>query len=178
MNTTPPVVEARRAHSSRCRQRVIKALNDAVANGEEISVSSIARAAGVDRSFFYRHRDLHTQVMAKAAELPISKITGPAVSRASLLADLANANERIARLTHHNQQLQRRLSELLGEQAWQQSGLGAPPDTAALQRRITELEQANVETRRVLAEREEDLEAARATNRELMTNLNRPHARP
>lgn len=109
MTTTPPVVEARRAHSSRCRQRVIKALNDAVAGGEEISVSSIAPP------------------------------------------------------------------ELLGEQAWQQSGLGAPPDIHALQQRITELEQANVELRRELADRDDDLEAARATNRELINTLNRTH---
>ena len=175
MTTTPAVVEARRAHSSRCRQRVIKALNNAVASGEEISISSIARAAGVDRSFFYRHRDLHAQVTAKAAEPPISKTTGPAVSRASLIADLANAHERVARLTRHNQQLQRRLSELLGEQAWQQSGLGAPPDVHTLQQRITELEQANVELRRELADRDDDLEAARTTNRELITSLNRAH---
>jgi hypothetical protein len=173
MSATPAIVEARRAHSSRCRQRVIKALNDAVTQGEEISVSAIGRKAGVDRSFFYRHRDLHAQVMAKAAEPPASPAGGPAVSRASLIADLTNAHERIARLTQHNRQLQRRLSELLGEQAWRESGLGAPTDVDALQRQITELEQKNVELRRELGERDEDLEAARATNRELITKLNR-----
>lgn len=75
MSATPAIVEARRAHSARCRQRVIKALNDAVTQGEEISVSAISRKAGVDRSFFYRHRDLHAQVMAKAAEPPASPST-------------------------------------------------------------------------------------------------------
>ncbi len=173
MNATPAIVEARRAHSSRCRQRVITALNDAVTKGEEISVSAIGRKAGVDRSFFYRHRDLHAQVMARAAEPPASPAGGPAVSRASLIADLANAHERIARLTQHNRQLQRRLSELLGEQAWQQSGLGAPADIGALQQQMTDLDQQVIELRRQLSERDEDLEAARATNRELITRLNR-----
>ena len=37
MNLEPAVVQARRAHSSRCRQRVIKALDNAVASGEEIT---------------------------------------------------------------------------------------------------------------------------------------------
>jgi hypothetical protein len=122
----------------------------------------------------YRHRDLHAQVLAKAAEPPVSPTTGPAVSRASLIADLANAHERVARLTQHNTQLQGRLSELLGEQAWRESGLGAPPDVDALQRRITELEQQAVEHRRQIAERDDDLEAARAANRDLITRLNAP----
>lgn len=111
--------------------------------------------------------------VAKAAEPPASPAGGPAVSRASLIADLANAHERIARLTQHNRQLQRRLSELLGEQAWQQSGLGAPADIDALQQQMTDLEQQIIEVRRQLSERDEDLEAARATNRELITRLNR-----
>ena len=67
---TTGVTAARRAHSARCRQRVIKALNPAVEAGEEISVSAIARHAGVDRTFLYRHPDLHALVMAKAAEPP------------------------------------------------------------------------------------------------------------
>lgn len=173
MNAEPGVVQARRAHSARCRQRVIKALDNAVANGEEITISAITRKAGVDRSFLYRHRDLHAQVMAKAAEPPASTAGGPAVSRASLITDLAGAHERITRLDQHNRLLQRRLSEFLGEHAWRESGLGAPADINALQQQIIELEQKNVELQRELAERQEDLEAARATNRELITKLNR-----
>ena len=45
MNLEPAVVQARRAHSSRCRQRVIKALDNAIASGEEITLSAIARQA-------------------------------------------------------------------------------------------------------------------------------------
>jgi hypothetical protein len=43
---TSGITAARRAHSARCRQRVIKALNIAVESGDEISVSAIARQAG------------------------------------------------------------------------------------------------------------------------------------
>jgi regulator of replication initiation timing len=164
---------ARQAHSARCRQRVIKALNEAVTAGEEISVSAIARRAGVNRSFLYNHRDLHATVLAKAAEPPSTPTGGPAVSRASLIADLGNAHDRIARLTTENQHLRNRLSEALGEQVWKETGLGGPTDIQQLQRRITELEQQAVELRRQLSDRDNELAAARATNRDLMARLNK-----
>ncbi|MER6345333.1 hypothetical protein ABT232_12910 [Streptomyces sp. NPDC001532] len=58
------------------------------------------------------------------------------------------------------------LSGLLGEQAWRQSGLGALDDIEQLKRRITELEQQTVELTRLLDERQQELDAARVTNRE------------
>ena len=105
---------------------MIKALNTAIESGEEISISAIARNAAVDRTFLYRHPDLHALVMTKAAEPPYSPTTGPAVSRASLIADLAGAHNRINRLVRENAQLRDRLSEALGEQAWRESRLGGP----------------------------------------------------
>jgi transposase-like protein len=152
---------------------VIKALNAAIESGEEISISTIARKAGVNRSLFYRHRDLHALVLAKTTELPTTQTAGPAVSRTSLIADLAGAHDRTNRLVRENAQLRDRLSETLGEQAWRESGLGGPDNIEELHRRTTELEQQVVELRRQLGERDDDLDAARATNRELMTSLNR-----
>lgn len=174
-NKTNAITAARQAHSGRCRQRVLTVLKQAADLGAEISISSVARHAGVDRSFLYRHRDLHAAVLAKAAEPPTARTGGPAASRSSLLADLANAHDRITRLARENTQLRQRLSEHLGEQAWRESGLGAPEDIDHLQRRITELEQDTADQRRQLADRDDELEAARATNRELMAQLNRPH---
>ena len=139
-NSTNAITAARQAHSSRCRQRVLTALKQAADLGAEISISSVARHAGVDRSFLYRHRDLHAAVLAKAGP-PTAHTGGPAASRSSLLADLANAHDRITRLARENTQLRQRLPEHLGEQAWRESGLGAPEDIDHLQRRITELEQ-------------------------------------
>jgi hypothetical protein len=63
--------------------------------------------------------------------------------------------------------------EVLGEQAWRESGLGGPDDIEDLRRRNTELEQQVVELRRQLGEKDDDLSAARMTNRELMASLNR-----
>jgi outer membrane protein TolC len=173
--TTDHLAEGRRADSARRRQRVIKALNDASASGEEISVSAIARRAGVDRTFFYRHRDLLAQLHALEAQPANAPGVGPAVSRASLQADLANCQARMARSDARVRQLEKRLSEALGEQVWRESGLGAPDDVEQLKFRINTLEQQVVDLRLQLEERAEELDAARATNRELMTRLNTSH---
>lgn len=164
--------QGRRADSARRRQRVIKAINDAGTSGGELSVSAIARSAGVDRTFLYRHPDLLSQVHL-AQERPAAAVNGgPAASRASLQADLANAQGQVARQAARVRQLEVKLSQMLGEQAWRESGLGAPEDIDKLKRRITELEQVNVELTRRLEERGEELDAARAANREMMAQLN------
>jgi transposase-like protein len=71
---------------------VKSAIQHATQEGATISVSGIARQAGVDRTFLYRHRDL--PALIHAAELQPSAsdpASGPPVSLASLQADLANA---------------------------------------------------------------------------------------
>ncbi len=167
------MMKGRQADSARRRQRVIAALNRAVADGSEISVSGIARTAAVDRTFLYRHRDLLEKIHALEAAPPAaSEGTGPAVTRASLQADLLAAHERALRLTARIRQLEQRLSEALGEQAWRESGLGTPADIGAMNQKITHLEQQAADLRLQLDERDQDLTAARAANRELMTQLN------
>jgi len=168
---TTAMRQGRQADSARRRQRVTAAIERATADGTEISASTIARAAGVDRSFLYRHRDLLAQIHADQATPPAAA-PGPAVTRASLHADLLAAGERATRLTSHIRQLETRLSETLGEQAWHESGLAVPADINALNQKINHLEQQTVELRLQLDERDQDLAAARATNRELMAQLN------
>ncbi|PZS36466.1 MAG: hypothetical protein DLM61_00200 [Pseudonocardiales bacterium] len=168
--------QGRHADSTRRRQRVTTALNRALAQGSELSVSGIARAAGVDRSFLYRHRDLLEKLHALEATPPTTTQTpGPVVTRASLQADLLAAHERATRLNTRAQHLEKRLSEALGEQAWRESGLGTPTDIDALHHQITHLEQQAIDLRLQLEERNEDLAAARATNRELMARINISH---
>ena len=84
------------------------------------------------------------------------------------------ARERGARLAARVRQLEGRLSQMLGQQAWHESGLGAPADIDALQQKITHLEQQAIDLRLQLEERDQDLNAARAANRELMTQINTP----
>lgn len=172
--TAAAMTEGRRADSARRRQRVLKALNDAINDAAEISVTAIARRAGVDRTFLYRHRDLLEHVHAAETQPPNAPAVGPAASRASLQADLLNAQQRAARMAARVQQLEKRLSELLGEQAWRESGLGAPDDIDQLKQRLTTLEQQTIDLRLQLEERDQDLAAARAANRELITRLNAP----
>ncbi|MET7685774.1 DUF6262 family protein [Streptomyces sp. NPDC005423] len=175
--TAPAVqamIEGRRADTGRRRQRVLAALTDAAKNGTDISVTAIAQRAGVDRTFLYRHRDLLTQIHAQAAE-PAAALGGhgPAVSRASLKADLAAADARTARLAAQVRRLEQRLSEALGEQVWREVGIGGADDTEQLKARITTLEQQAIDLELKLQECDDDLAAARAANRELMAQLNR-----
>jgi len=87
-------------------------------------------------------------------------------------ADLLAAHERAARLNARVRQVEKRLSETLGEQVWRESGLAAPADIDALNQKITRLEQQSIDLRLQLDEQGEDLAAARAANRELMARLN------
>src|SRR5260370_16442451 len=66
-------------------ERVIAALNKAVRDGAEISVSGIARAARVDRAFFYRHRALLAHLHALEPTPPAAGDSNrPGAPRASL----------------------------------------------------------------------------------------------
>ena len=135
-------------------------------------MSAVARRAGVDRTFLSRHRDLLARVHASEAQPSAGPAAGPAVTRASLQADLLAARERSARLAARVRQLEHRLSEALGEQVWRESGLGQPDDTVRLRQQVTQLSEENRQLRGSLAERDQDLAAARAASRELMTRLN------
>ena len=167
---TNPMTDGRKADADRRRQRVVKAINSARKNGKTISVSGVARLAGVDRTYLYRHQDL--LALVHAAELEPSGPQTSGVTRASLQADLSHAQDRNTRLASEVQRLQSRLSEALGEQVWKESGLGAPVDIETLQRTITRLEQHNIELKNTVAGLQEELDAARAANRDLTRALN------
>ena len=96
-----------------------------------------------------------------------------AISHRSVLAENANLHEQSRRLAQQIADLEDRLSELLGEQAFDRSGLGAPASAAAVHAELEAQRQAVLDLRRVLEERDEELAAARETNRRLMNQLNR-----
>lgn len=179
MNAPDPTVQAMvegcRADTGRRRQCVLAVLAQAAKDGSDVSVAAIARQAGVDRTFLYRHRDLLAQVHAQAAEPPaVPAGRGPAVSRASLQADLLAADARTARLAAQVRRLEQRLSEVLGDQVWREVGIGGPEDTEQLKAPITTLEQQVVDLELKLQDQGEELAAARGANPELMGQLNRP----
>jgi hypothetical protein len=173
---TTALAEARHRDVARRRQRVHQALAEMRAQAAEITISAVAARARVHRSFIHRHPDLRTDVIA-AAEDPATN--GPAgagaVSRRSLLADSANLRDRSRRLEQHARSLEDRLSELLGTQVSQRTGLGPRPDVTALSDQVQALRQENLDLRRRAEEREEELAAAREANRRLMTELNHHH---
>ncbi len=75
----------------------VTSIQHATQEGATISVSGIARQAGVDRTFLYRHRHRDLLALIHAAELQPSvsdPAAGPPVSLASLQADLANTHAR------------------------------------------------------------------------------------
>jgi transposase-like protein len=174
---TESLIAARRRDTTRRRQRVLGALDRLDAAGQEISVSAVARAADVDRSFLYRHHDLRAQVHARAAA-PASSPASTAASKQSLLADLANLREQNQRLRKQNTELTARLSEALGEEVFRASGIGRTDDSEALRTRAGQLEQQVLDLRQELGERTDDLNAARAANRDLMSLANRKPASP
>lgn len=171
------LIAARRRDTTRRRQRVLDALGQLAAAGQEVSVSAVARKAGVDRSFLYRHHDLRAQIHARSAAPAVSPASA-AASKQSLHADLANMREQNQRLRKRNTDLTARLSEVLGEEAFRASGIGRTDDTETLRARISQLEQQVLDLRQELEERTDDLDAARAANRDLMTLANRNTAGP
>lgn len=91
-------------------------------------------------------------------------------------AENANLHEQNRRLAQQVTDLEDRLSELLGQQAFDRSGLGAPADTAAVYAELEAQRQTVLDLRRMLEERDEELAAGRETNRRLMNQLNRSSA--
>ena len=75
---TRAMADGRRADSDRRRNVCSPPWPPRPANGEQISVSGIARAAGVNRTFLYRHRELLEQVHAADAQPPGAPGAGPA----------------------------------------------------------------------------------------------------
>ena len=172
-----PLTRARRRDVDRRRQRVHQALADMHTDGSEISVSAVAGRAKVHRSFIHRHPDLHAAVLKAAADATTDPSpASTAISHRSVLADNANLHEQNRRLAQQVTDLEDRLSELLGQQAFDRSGLGAPVGTAAIHAELEAQRQTVLGLRRVLDERDEELAAARETNRQLINQLNRPGA--
>lgn len=87
-------------------------------------------------------------------------------------ADQLNTRAQNVRLRERVNALQARLSDDLGQAAFRHSGLGASDDIRGLHQKLLDHKQQILELRRQLEERTEELVAARAASRELMTQLN------
>jgi len=145
----------------------------------EITISSVAARARAHCSFIHRHPDLHSAVLTAAGQALTAPLpASTAISHRSALAGNTNLHAQNSWQAQHIRDLEDRLSELLGHQAFERSGLGAPTNTTALQVEIDRQRQTVLDLTRALEERDEELAAARETNRWLMTELNRISAAP
>jgi hypothetical protein len=166
--TAAPMHQARRVDGKVKTRRVHAALDALLAAGREVTVTAVARHAGVSRKFIYSHPPLRAQIELQAAAQAGAPLHDHArLTIASLRADAANYRAQNQRLRQQVTVLQRRLSELLGQQVATDL-----PDHHELavdcERELrTELEHA-------LAEAREELAAMREINRELLAAHNRP----
>jgi chromosome segregation ATPase len=172
------MVAQRRLDSQLKHQRVIAAVDAHLAAGHDLSVAALARHAGVSRKFIYAHPDLRARIEQRAEQATRAAtsraVADGRVTIASLRADAANAKAHNQRLREQVRALEQRLSGMLGQQISSEIDPAGyePPDQLRAQ---LEREQARVfELEETLADAQEQLEAVREINRELLARQNRP----
>jgi chromosome segregation ATPase len=175
---------ARRVDSERKRRLVLAAADAQLEAGRHPTIAGIARQAGVGRKFIYDHPDLRAGIELKAAQSTSRQasdiVASARVTGASLRAELENARAQNHRLSRQIKALETRLSKAEGARLVADELL--PEDVVAqladqqLTARVAELDQQLFKARERLRHTAEELEAARAINRELMqqANLLRP----
>ena len=168
------MLDGRRDDSSRRRQRVLAALDQAAAAGDPITrPESLAPPESTAHSSTVTATCWRKSMRCRQNQSPMTT-SGPPSPERRCRQTCSPPTNAAARLNTRIHQLEKRLSEALGEHTWRESGLGAPADIDALHQRITQLEQHNLDLQQQLDERDDDLAAARAANRELMARLNTP----
>ena len=120
------LIAARRRDSNRRRQRVLSVLDQIAAVGQEISVSAVARTAGVYRLVPLTVTTICAPIFMHGLPSPSCSPASTAASKQSLLADLANLREQNQRLRRQNTDLTARLSEVLGEEVFRPAASDAP----------------------------------------------------
>jgi hypothetical protein len=178
---------ARRRDGVSKRQRARDTIVAMEQGGESITFPSVARRAGVSVSLLYADASLASRIATardhqrqaggeRSWRLPTRSL----VTEQSLKTDLANAAERVRRLTAEIGVLRGRLAFQLGCDAEIARGQVLSPLLDQLERRTAELEADNHRQAQRITQFEvesgdltETLAAARTINRELMGELNR-----
>lgn len=171
---TPNALADHRRTDSAQRQAAVRvALTQMTQAGEFITASAVARRAGVHRSLVYRHPDLQALIDAAKTDTPQPQ-RDDQITAASLNVTIENERARNRRLNLRIAQLERRLSEAIGREAFRDSGLANADETSALEKRVLDLESDNADLRRQLREAATELEAAHHVNTRLTRQLNKP----
>lgn len=179
---------ARRQDSNVKRRRANETLQAMIDAGESITFPAVARRAGVSVSLLYADTELanrlsearHLQRAAgddRAWRLPTRSL----VTEQSLRADLANAKDQVRRLSEEVALLRDRLARGFGAETDRSSGRTMSPLFEQFEEQVATLETDNAQLREHICELEgtlqestQTLEAARAMNRDLMTQINIP----
>ena len=172
---------ARQLAGQRKRTLVLAAVEALVQRGRTPTIAGVARDAGVGRKFIYDHPDLRAQVELKCAQAVHRQaddmVSAARVTGASLRADLENSRVTNLRLQQRLRSLESRLSQLEGASLVADDLLaGDVAVQVAEQRhaqRVAELERQLFDAAEALRRTNEELDAARAINRELMSQANR-----
>lgn len=102
------------------RAKAIQALRELEHAGSPVTFDSVARAAGVSRSWLYTQPDLKADIQRlreTTRRTPTSPVpTSQKATEASLLRRLEAAHQRNRQLAAENQQLRRQLARALGDQ--------------------------------------------------------------
>jgi len=177
-----PMRHAPRLDSQNKAALVLAAVDAALARAGHLSIAGVARDAGVGRKFIYDHPELKAQIELKAIQATqrqANDMTSAAhVTGASLRAELANSRAQNYRLNSRLRALENRLSQaegarLVADNLLDDTIVAELVDRQLAQRNI-ELEQQLFAAQEELRRNTEDLDAARAINRELMHRSNRP----
>lgn len=172
--------QARHLDGQRKHALVLAAVEAVVQQGQALTIAAIARRASVGRKFIYDHPDLRAEIELKASQAAQHQandmIATARVTGASLRADLEHSRSQNHRLQQRLRALENRLSQLEGVRLVADDLLPNDILTQLADRqfaqRVGEQRQQLFETQEALRQATEELDAARAVNRELMVRAN------
>jgi Family of unknown function (DUF6262) len=116
-----PLAQAAARRHELTRARAVQALRELDRSGAPVTFASVARAAGISRSWLYTQPDISSQIrrlqqetngVGSAGAIP----AGQRATDASLRARLAAALDRNRQLADENARLRRQLTRALGDQ--------------------------------------------------------------
>lgn len=177
---TEAMRQQRSLSSTHKLERVVAVTRALLERGDDPAMAEIARRAEVSRNFLYKPDVRHAitaEVQAAGDRLYAGLATTSRVTAASLRAEIENYKAQNGRLRDQLRQLEAKLSRVLGVAVLDELPLDDHRDVgneARLQQRVEQLESEAFELREALADREEQLEAVRTINRELVAQQNRP----
>lgn len=133
------LVKAARQRHEHTRAKAIAAMHELDRSGAALTFESVARHAGVSRSWIYTQTDLTDEIRRLRAQYrPEPSAPVPTQQRASddsLRQRLEIANRRNRELADENQRLRRQLAHALGQN--RDNGRGAPSEQSTHRNPVT-----------------------------------------